>query len=262
MIRIKRTEYLTYVSDRESLDALSMLVWCRVHFTSGIVSARSMNELRKKTHLHPDTIKKRLSRLQEMGLVELNGFSIRLKKLGATHTNRNIYLNITENDSIKDIRLKLYTYFLNLVNERKHYALSMTRMEDCHSLEEIKAKRNGQRQCKVVGRRFVDVGISYRYLSRKFGVARSTVQYLIKKAVKKGYVIKQNLFSILPVGISGAMNMMAYGLLDERRFTYISPKGFLVRVYGNRYTCTNDITDNIYNPTLINMKDISYLYIR
>ena len=262
MIRIKRTKYLACIGNKENLMALSLLVWLRIHFPSGIVSARSMNQLRQLTHLHPDTIRKRLTTLEELGFVETTGFRIKMNKLAATHTNRNIYLNITENDSIRDIRLKLYTYFLNLVNERKHYALSVTRMDDCKSKADIMAKRDGQRKCKVIGRPFHDIGISYKYLSYQFGVARSTIQYIIKKAQRKGYVIKQNLFSILHVGIGAAQNILAYDALDERRFTYVSPKGFLVRVYGNRYTCTESITDTVYKPILYNMIDIPYLYMK
>lgn len=184
--------------------SLALLLFVRMYQNTNSRDAKdyTVNKLHKITHIHAETIKKRISFLEDMGLI---GYSERKQivflKARAHNPIHNTTITIPNNSNIKDIEKIILAVRLQMKIRQKEYlrnVLSIAREGFTSDgkparLETIKrAKKWLREHCNIDWhkRGFVDYGWSYKAIAKYLGVSIKQVCEILKFAIRENFIVK------------------------------------------------------------------------
>lgn len=184
--------------------SLALLLFVRMYQDGHKKEAKdyNVNRLHEITRLHATTIAKRVTFLEDMGMI---GYSERKQivflKARAHNPIHNTNVKIPYNASVKDIEKIILAVRLQMKIHQKMYlrnVLSIARdgfKADGKParLEEIKhAKKWLREHCNIDWhkRGFVDYGWSYKAIARYLGVSIKQVCEILKFAIRENFIVK------------------------------------------------------------------------
>lgn len=184
--------------------SLALLLFVRMYQNTNSRDAKdyTVNRLHEITHIHAETIKKRISFLENMGLI---GYSERKQivflKARAHNPIHNTTITIPNNSTIKDIEKIILAVRLTMKIRQKEYlrnVLSIARDGFTSEgkparLETIKrAKKWLREHCKFDWHRrgFVDYGWSYKAIAKYLGISIRQVCEILKYAIRENFIVK------------------------------------------------------------------------
>lgn len=184
--------------------SLALLLFVRMYQNTNSRDAKdyTVNRLHEITHIHAETIKKRISFLENMGLI---GYSERKQivflKARAHNPIHNTTITIPNNSTIKDIEKIILAVRLTMKIRQKEYlrnVLSIARDGFTSEgkparLETIKrAKKWLREHCKFDWHRrgFVDYGWSYKAIAKYLGISIRQVCEILKFAIRENFIVK------------------------------------------------------------------------
>lgn len=184
--------------------SIALLLFVRMYQNTNSRDAKdyTVNKLHEITHIHAETIKKRISFLEDMGLI---GYSERKQivflKARAHNPIHNMTITIPYNATIKDIEKIILAVRLQMKIRQKEYlrnVLSIARDGFTSDgkparLETIKrAKKWLREHCNIDWhkRGFVDYGWSYNAIAKYLGVSIKQVCEILKFAIRENFIVK------------------------------------------------------------------------
>lgn len=179
--------------------AIAFSLFVKAHTRNSIVKNWSINKLHDITGVSVNAIRDRLFILKNMELIEKTGLDNKhlvFKSLHSHTAHRNIVIpeftfqpntNLKKNayaQEIKNIENTLTAMLLVEIQRRKNFAKQMIqqRHEPCSKKEYTEAVKTCNRF--GYGNKFVDNGISYKYMAAKIGMSVCKSIQIVKFAVK------------------------------------------------------------------------------
>ena len=165
------------------------MIFIKENFVSSTITNFTYNKLHEKTKMHPNTLRKYIKILQEMGFIKKVGknnqhlifMPIKAKKL-------NVDIGNIDYSDIKTIELGLLAMFLVEKQRQKEFIKDL--------LQKKETIRKGAKKivkvCNKYGYKdFSDDGISYKYIASRLNISINKVSSLIKEAINRGLLIKE-----------------------------------------------------------------------
>lgn len=223
--------------------AIAFSLFVKAHTRNSIVKKWSINKLHEMTGVSADAVKARLKVLQEMHLVEFTGIDnkhIVFRSLHSHTAHRNVVIpefsfkpnnNLKKNayaQEIKNIENTLTAILLIEIQRRKDFANQMIQQKrNPHTKKEYKA---ATKVCNHFGygRKFIDRGISYKYMAAKIGMSVYKSIQIVKFAVNYHLVRKiRNIYK------SFAMcGKYTEDMLTNHTYCY---RNRIIKIYANKY---------------------------
>lgn len=178
--------------------AIAFSLFVKTHARNSIVKNWSINKLHDITGISANAIKDRLLVLKEMDLIEetgLNNKHLVFKSLHSHTAHRNVVIpeiafkpntNLKKNayaQKIKNIENVLTAMLLVEIQRRKDFAKQMIQKRSNPSSK--KEYKEAAKTCNRFGygKKFIDKGISYKYMAAKIGMSVCKSIQIVKLAV-------------------------------------------------------------------------------
>ena len=178
--------------------AIAFSLFVKTHARNSIVKNWSINKLHDITGISANAIKDRLLVLKEMDLIEetgLNNKHLVFKSLHSHTAHRNVVIpeiafkpntNLKKNayaQKIKNIENVLTAMLLVEIQRRKDFAKQMIQKRSNSSSK--KEYKEAAKTCNRFGygKKFIDKGISYKYMAAKIGMSICKSIQIVKLAV-------------------------------------------------------------------------------
>lgn len=179
--------------DKRVTKALALAIFVKNCIKSSTIQNFSYNKLHILTGLHINTLKKRLTTLKRMELVELVGTHkqhLCFKSIVSSCDHRNVSIKYGKLDTIKDIEMTLFAYLLVEIQRRKDFAKhTIHTARNGHNLEQVKEARRTCRR-NGYGEEYQELGLSYKGIAKKLGVGIQKAFLVVKYAIEQGLVTK------------------------------------------------------------------------
>lgn len=223
--------------------AIAFSLFVKAHARNSIVKNWSINKLHDITGISVNAIKDRLFVLKNMELVEETGLGNKhlvFKSLHSHTAHRNIVIpettfkpnaNLKRNayaQEIKNIENTLTAMLLVEIQRRKDFAKQMIqrRREPCSKKEYTEAVKTCNRF--GYGKKFIDKGISYKYMAAKIGMSVCKSIQIVKFAVKCKFIKKiRNICKRIAICSKYTEDMLV-------NYTY-SYRNHIYKNYANKY---------------------------
>lgn len=184
-----------------------------------------------------------MATLKELDLIEYVGKNkqhLLFKNARAKKSNVNVeVLDKTDIQSISDGLLALFLVEVQL--HKEYIKQLLLKKETAKKGENIKAVCKEIRERGLIGRKFEDNGISYKYISKKLGIGFSRVSALIKHAVKLGMLsVEKHVELIFDAKGTGKTGFFAFQFLTNKRNRFATRRG-IYEVKANSYILTKDM---------------------
>ena len=187
-------------------NAIAFSVFVKAHTPNCVVKDWSVNKLHEMTGVSANAIKARLGVLESMGLIEKIGIRknhLLFKSLHSHTAHRNVIIsdikfkpnnNLKKNayaQEIKNIENVLAAMLLVEIQRHKDFAKQMIqRKVNPRSVKEYKESVKACNRFEFREDKFVDNGISYKYLAAKIGISISKTVEIVKCAVYNNLIKK------------------------------------------------------------------------
>ncbi len=223
--------------------AIAFSLFVKAHTRNSVVKDWSVNKLHDITGISANAIKDRLSVLRNMELIEetgLNNKHLVFKSLHSHTAHRNIIIpeltfkhkiHLKKNayaQEIKNIENVLTAMLLVEIQRRKDYARQMIqqRSEPCSKKEYKEAVKICNRF--GYGRKFIEKGISYKYMAAKIGMSVCKSIQIVKLAVNCNILKKiRNICRRVAICSKYTEDML-------NNYTY-SYRNYIYKNYANKY---------------------------
>lgn len=224
--------------------AVAFAVFVKAHTRNSVVKNWTVNKLHDLTGVSANAIKARIGVLKDMKLIEEVGNSKKhlvFKSLHSNTAHRNATIKSIEFDrnknlkknayaqEIKNIENMLTTMLLVEIQRHKDFAkrIIQQRQNPCNKKEYKEAVK----ACNNLGygRKFIDKGISYKYMSAKIGISLFKAQKIVKFAIENNILTKTR---------NICKRIAACGkYIDDMitNYTYIY-RNWIYKNYANKYT--------------------------
>lgn len=184
-----------------------------------------------------------MATLKELDIIEYVGNNkqhLLFKNARAKKSNVNVeVLDKTDIQSISDGLLALFLVEAQL--HKEYIKQLLLKKETAKKGENIKAVCKEIRERGLIGRKFEDNGISYKYISKKLGIGFSRVSALIKHAVKLGMLsVEKHVELIFDAKGTGKNGFFSFNLLVNKRNRFATKRG-IYEVKANSYILTKDM---------------------
>lgn len=181
-------------NNKELLKAIAMFLLIRKRLGSNLLKDYSINKLVNLLGAHASTIKKRMRVLFQYGLVSMSGKSLALRSVVSKHTKRNVKLGERkmEYSTLKSVEYSLQAILLVVIQNRKDFAKRTIRNAHgaSHDYKVVKTARDAARKFGF-GFEYIERGLSYKTIAKKFGVCVKTAVEIVKFAVKRTILKKE-----------------------------------------------------------------------
>lgn len=223
--------------------AIAFSLFVKAHSRNSIIKNWNINKLHDITGVSVNAIKARLATLRSMDLIEETGVDKKhlvFKSLHSHTAHRNVVLpsvefkpdvNLKKNayaQEIKNLENVLVAMLLVEIQRRKDFAEQMIQQKrNPHSKKEY---TEAVKTCNRFGygRRFIDRGISYKYMAAKIGMSIFKSMQIVKFAANYGIVKKMR-------NIAKRFSMFAKYTEDMlTNYTY-SYRNWIYKIYANKY---------------------------
>lgn len=232
MKKISRKLYHENISDVDAVKALALLIFIKNSFPTSVVPNYSVNKLVRVTGMHANTIRKRISTLADMDLIEFTGKynqHLKFKKVRAKNSNIKLSINTS---SVKLIEKGLRALFLVEKVTQKNYVEQRVKLANApKNIKELKAGRRASKKCGSSN--FKDNGISYAYLADKLGVSIKHAVEVVQYAINLKLIVKHKVISQV-VYIEDRANEFVR-VFSELKGVF-AKKNSVYKVEANRYS--------------------------
>lgn len=242
---ISRKFFNKHISDSKVVKALELYLFVKVRYESFSSTIKDFryNRLTEETGLCFTTLKKRINILKQLGLVEFIGKDrqhLLFKSLKSKKSN--VRIEQIDFSTIKTIGDGLRALFLVEVQVQKEYIRQlMMKYNNPSKSDDYKAIRREVRKRGLMGKKFEDNGISYKYMAKKLKIGYNKVHELIKCATERGMVAKKRNAHLVYDANKDGQN--AYYVLDfeeDRKHKYVS-NNCIYYLGANTYVLWNDL---------------------
>lgn len=193
MKKVSRYIYNLCIADANRRKALALLIYAKNKLKSSTLARFSYNRLREVTGLHITTLKKRISTLLDMGLIERvgkNGEHLMFCCVRSKKTN--VIIDRISFESVKSVEDGLMAMFIVEVQRRKEYIRQLT--EKLHNPKNLEEYKVVKRICRKRGwTDFKDNGISYNYIASKLNINLKRAYHIVKCAIENKMINKWNM---------------------------------------------------------------------
>lgn len=239
---ISRKIYNEIINDVEALKAVALLLYVKYNYPTSVITNYSDHKLAKVAGIHQTTVKKRMSVLADMELIDYanKDFThIVFKSIRAKQSKQNIRLNKIDFTSVKSIELGLKAMFICEVQRRKNYIEQRVIKANNPVIKKGDKKgyqdfKNARRFCLSRGiSNYSDNGISYKYIAKKLNICIASVAKLIKYGVNIELFEKTTHISHYAYVKGMALNAISY--LGESNLFSTSKNNNVYSVAANTY---------------------------
>lgn len=181
--RISRKLYNDCIDNTDAVKAISMLIYLKENKKCSVIKNFSYRKICDATTLSIVVVKKRMNKLNEMGLLEIiDNNKIKFGKIRAPKSN--VRLDKIDMSSVSSIEIGLRALYIIEVQRRKEYVKSAVNLTDkSRNMNEYKKAKNIQRQVLRGTKSYTDNGISYNYLCNKLHISKQTVKIIINYGI-------------------------------------------------------------------------------
>lgn len=173
--------------------ALALAIFVKSKIASSTVNDFSYNKLHRLTGAHINTLKKRITILRQMGLVEFIGSHkqhLCFKSITSSSEHRNIDIKHIKVDTLKDTEASLFAYLVVELQRKKDFVKhTIQTAKNGNNLEQVK---KAKRTCKRYGydEEYQEWGMSYKGIAKRLGVCLQKAFAIVKFAIKQGLIEK------------------------------------------------------------------------
>lgn len=213
--RISRKIYNDCIDNTDAVKAISMLIYIKENKKCSVINKFSYKKISDITKLSILVVKKRINKLNEMGLLEMiDNNKMKFSKIRAQKSN--VRLDMIDMTSVSSIEIGLRALYIIEIQKRKEYVKSAVNVTDnVRNMDEYKKARSIQKQVLRGTKTYTDNGISYDYLVKKMNVSKTTISNIIKYGEDNGIFKKKKNFFIIKTFDSFKEAKMAYSFLKE-----------------------------------------------
>lgn len=243
MKKLSRSLFNQVIGNSKARKALELYLYVKNKYASSTIPNFTYKGLSKETGLCYTSVKKRISTLKELDLIEFVGKNkqhLLFKNARAKKSNVNVgVLNKTDIQSISD---GLFALFLVEIQLRKDYIKQLLlKKETAQKRDNIKAVNKEIRERGLIGKKFVDNGISYKYIAKRLKIGFNRVSALIKNAVKLGMLsVEKHIELIFDAKDSGKSGHFAFQYVVDKRNRFATNRG-IYEVKANSYILNKDM---------------------
>ena len=179
--------------DQDLVKAIALALFIKTRTISSTIPHYTVNKLRTITGLSFATIKNRLNRLKDYGIITFVGKEnncLVVKSLCSKNRHKNFDISCINNDSVKEIEQSLRAMLVVGIQLHKDYARRVLRASsDGRTTAEIKdGRRNSRRYCYYGD--YKENGLSYKGIARRLGVSVVTAFRTVSYALKHHFLTK------------------------------------------------------------------------
>lgn len=225
--------------------ALALAICVKLHIDiSSAIPNFSINKLHTITGLSPNTIKKFLPIMEELGFVSYQGKDnnvLVVHRLCSKKKHRNITIDRIKTGSFKQIYNSLRSFIFLFIQANKD---SIKRLfQSISNPKSMKELRSAKRTCKhlaalniVFGNEYQEYGLSLRKIASSIGCCVKTAQKVVDFAIKNKWAKKNNHYK------KDYMPNVCYTNIDGYTFTTLN-HGY--KVYANTYELSKPIATSL-----------------
>lgn len=243
MKKLSRNIFNQIIGNSKARKALELYLFVKNKYASSTIPNFTYKQLSDDTGMCYTTLKKRIATLKELDLIEYVGKNkqhLLFKNARAKKSNVNV--GMLDKTSIKSISEGLLSLFLVEVQLRKEYIKQLLlKKETAKKGDNIKAVCKEIRERGLIGRKFEDNGISYKYISKKLNIGYSRVSALIKHAVKLGMLsVEKHVELIFDAKGTGKNGFFAFQFVINTTNRFATNRG-IYEVKANSYILNKDM---------------------
>lgn len=141
------------------------------------------------------TIKKYLDVLISMGLAEIKGRDLYIKKMSSSSRHRNIDISVFKiNNKNKDIYNQIRELLFLVIQAHKDFIHSLLRLrkEPTRGTDFRKVRRLCKKCCDDPNADYEEHGLTYKRIARQIGCCIRTAFTIVKDAVRRKWCVKEN----------------------------------------------------------------------
>ena len=233
MLRLDKALYRCCIKDAEAFKALALFVYIKQHKPCSVFPDYTLEKMSKFCVLSKNTTRKRIKKLESMGLVcRVGRYGQHMLFRRARRKRANVDVGNIRYDNIRDIELALRSLFICEIQRSKDW-LGQRVFEAYGSDERISYKRV-KRSLKICKKRgiteFTDNGISWNTISKRLNCSLSTVSNVLKFGEREGFFrIHRHCVEL----IGESAEIVKYS--DERGL-FVTKSGRVFKVSANTYS--------------------------
>lgn len=203
MVKLAVGLYKKSLCDSDARKALALAIFLKEKCGKPTIYDYSPRMIAEMSDLSVIVVKKRIEKMQEMGLISLCGKHNQHLILNKTRNTlyANISLDKIDKTNVKDIEMGLKALYIVYIQSQKDYVRNILNMRNeaekktYLSKSEYRNFKKAKKFCNKCGiNTFIDNGISYNKISRDLNISKSTVSELIEYGEKHNMFIKSNQF--------------------------------------------------------------------
>ena len=179
---------------------------------SSLVRDFSINKVHQMTNMHAKTIRKYIDVLIKMGLVTIEGNTLRIASMTSNKKHRNLDISQFIIDKTKDIYNQIRDVLFLLIQAKKEYAKHVLRLRKCPTKDTDfkKVRRYCKQHYSDPDTEYTERGLSYKTIAKQMAFSIPTVMKIVKDTVRRGWVRKKvnTIYDYLP-GV-GCMEIPGY----------------------------------------------------
>ena len=232
MKHLSRKTFRVYIANAKYRKALALLLYVKNASTSSTITNFTYNKLHELTGMHPNTLKKYMKVLDNMGFIERfgeNNQHVMFNKIRAKKSN--ICIERINYETVKSVELGLLAMFIVEKQNQKEFIKRMI-------VKKETARRNVKQIVKVCNHygytKFNDYGISYKYIAKSLGITLKKVSSLIKEAIKRNMIIKYKHSIQLEFVGQNAHKILKY--CGDNNKNMFATKNNIYKVLANTYS--------------------------
>lgn len=237
MKNLSRKLFNETIRSSKGRKAVELYLFVKERYASSTIPNFTYKKLSEATGLCYTTLKKRIETLKQLDLIEYVGKKkqhLLFKNAKARKSNVNV--GVLDKNSIGSISIGLLALFLVEVQKRKDYIRQLlTKKENAKKGDDISSLCREIRKRGLFGRKYVDNGISYKYIAKKLSISFSKVNSLINHAVERGMLtVEKHVERIFSAKHTGKSGFFAFKFIEGRKNCFATEKG-IYQVKANSY---------------------------
>lgn len=183
MNKLSKVIFNSNIGDRHAVKALALFVFVKENKPTSVFTDYTITALAKFANLSRNTTRKRIKKLEEMGLVERvgrHGQHLLFKRARVRCANVN--LSKIKKDNVKNIELGLKALLIYEVQRSKEWIKQRVYQATNPKVgTPLKVVKRAKAFCRKRGiTQFVDGGISWEYLAKRLGCGYNKVKETIE----------------------------------------------------------------------------------